>query len=134
IKQAQNALRNAMDDALAGVGITAPQYAVLSAVEADPGLSSAALARAAFVTAQTMQGVVANLERDGVLARAPDPTHGRIKRAALTARGRTALRRAHAAVAQIEMRMFEGLSPAELERLGAMLARVAANLRKPENA
>jgi DNA-binding MarR family transcriptional regulator len=131
VKQAQNALRKAMDEVLAGIGITAPQYAVLSAVEADPGLSSAALARAAFVTAQTMQGIVANLEREGFLARAPDPDHGRIMRAALTPRGRAALRRAHAAVADIEARMFEGLLPAEVERLGTMLARVAENLRKP---
>jgi DNA-binding MarR family transcriptional regulator len=131
LKLAQNALRAAMDEALADIGVTAPQYAVLAAVDSGPGISSAALARAAFVTPQTMQGIVANLEREGLLTRAPDPAHGRIKRAALTARGRAALQRAHAAVGVIQGRMLDGFSAAEVEWLSAALARFAENLRRP---
>ncbi len=73
-----------MDEALRPIMLTTPQYAVLCAVEAEAGLSNARLARAAFVTAQTMQGVLVNLERDGLLERRPDPAHGRILRSELT--------------------------------------------------
>lgn len=56
-----------MDEALRSLGLTAPQYAVLSAVELEAGISNARLARAAFVTPQTVQGILANLERQGLL-------------------------------------------------------------------
>ena len=129
LKLAQNALRIAMDEALREAGITAPQYAVLSAVDLDPGISNATLARAAFVTPQTMQGIIANLERAGMLQRASDPDHGRVKRASLTARGRSALATAHRSVAVVENLMLSGLSGEEAEILGSLLERAAQNLR-----
>ena len=129
LKLAQHALRTRMDAALRTLGITAPQYAVLSAIEQQPGLSNAALARAAFVTAQSMQGIVANLERGGLLARSQDPSHGRVLNTVLTAAGRRILARAHAAVGGVEAAMLQGLSRAETAALGDLLARCAANLR-----
>lgn len=87
LKRAQHALRMSMDEALRPLALTTPQYAVLCAVEAEPGLSNARLARAAFVTPQTMQGVLANLERAGLLHRRPDPHHGRVLCSELTGAG-----------------------------------------------
>ncbi len=128
LKVAQNALRVQMDEAMRPLGITAPQYAVLTAIEREPGISSATLARAAFVTPQTMQGIVANLERQGLLARSADPTHGRILRAALTDDGRRAVAAAHQRVDAVERRMLEGLDEGQTAALAATLARCAANL------
>jgi DNA-binding MarR family transcriptional regulator len=121
LKRAQHALRTAMDSALRPLGLTAPQYAVLTAIELDPGVSSAALARAAFVTAQTMQGIVANLERAGLLQRRIDPLHGRILKSELTKEGAKTLREAHACVRKIEAITFGSLAPAEIERFTAWL-------------
>jgi DNA-binding MarR family transcriptional regulator len=56
-------LRVHMDDAICCFGITTPQYAVLSQLQSQPGISNSALARASFVTAQTMHGIVCNLEK-----------------------------------------------------------------------
>jgi DNA-binding MarR family transcriptional regulator len=121
IKRAQHALRTRMDEALRPLGITAPQYAVLSAIELDPGISNAELARAAFVTPQTMQGIVANLERNGLLRRSNDPEHGRILRGELTASGRRVLRQAHADATAIEAVLTAGLSADEVAGLAARL-------------
>ena len=131
IKLAQHALRLRVDDAIRPLGITAPQFAVLVAVDLDPGISNAALARAAFVTPQSMQGIVANLERDGLLRRSADPLHGRILRSALTRSGRSVLGRAHAAVAAIEERMTNSLKSAEIEQLSMLLRRCIDNLLQP---
>lgn len=128
LKLAQHALRTRMDDVLRPHGISAPQYAVLAAIEEAPGISSAALARTAFVTAQTMQGIVANLERAGLLSRESDPGHGRVLRTSLTAEGHAVLRRAHGAVAAVEAAMLDGLSPREVAALSSLLARCAAAL------
>jgi DNA-binding MarR family transcriptional regulator len=125
LKRAQHALRTRVDEALRPLGLTAPQYAVLSAIELDPGISSAALARAAFVTPQTMQGIVANLERSGLLRRTADPAHGRILRGQLTTSGRKALRRAHARVTEIEAVMTASLSPDEVVAFASRLTQWA---------
>jgi primosomal replication protein N len=70
-QRAQHALKMSMDELLEPIGIPVPQYNVLSAVQLQPGISNAALARGAFVAAQSMQGIVANLERIGLLRRKP---------------------------------------------------------------
>jgi DNA-binding MarR family transcriptional regulator len=101
---------------------------VLSAIELDPGISSAALARAAFVTAQTMQGIVVNLERAGLLKRSVDPSHGRILRGELTKKGVKTLQEAHAYVKKIEALTFGSLSPGELKDLTARLIACAEAL------
>jgi DNA-binding MarR family transcriptional regulator len=128
IKLAQHALRIQIDDAMRPLGITAPQFAVLVAVDCDPGISNASLARAAFVTPQTMQGIVANLERDGFLKRRADPQHGRILRSELTRRGRGVLERAYLIVAGIEAKMTRSLDREEVDQLSALLQRCVDNL------
>lgn len=128
IKRAQHALRLCMDQALRPTGMTTAQYAVLCALEAEPGLSNARLARAAFVTAQAMQGVLANLERGGILQRTPAPDNARILRARLTAKGTRTLARAHAAVRMVEARMVASFGAAMVEPLTDALTRCAADL------
>lgn len=117
LKRAQHALRTAMDDALRPLGLTSAQYAVLSAIELDPGISNATLARAAFVTAQTMQGIVANLEKAALLKRKVDPAHGRILKGQLTRKGETVLRDAHERVARVEGLMLARLDAGEAQHL-----------------
>jgi len=65
LKRAQHALRTSIDDELNHLGLTTAQYNLLSAVAVERGISNASLARMAFVTAQSMQGIVANLEKQG---------------------------------------------------------------------
>lgn len=130
LKHAQHALRISMDEALRPLALTTPQYAVLSAVEAKAGLSNARLARAAFVTAQSMQGILVNLERDGLLVRRPDPGHGRVLQTDLTAAGRERLARAHGAVRVVEDRLVAVFGADGAGRVAAQLSRCAAELRK----
>jgi DNA-binding MarR family transcriptional regulator len=87
LKRAQHALRLEMDGALKKVGLTTPQYAALSVMEGEKGLSGASLARRCFVTPQTMNGILVNLEKAGLLERRPHPEHGRVLQAYLTGRG-----------------------------------------------
>lgn len=128
VKRLQHALRLGMDDALRPAGLTAPQYAILCAVEAEPGLSNARLARAAFVTPQTMQGMLANLERDGVIGRHPDPNNGRVLRTELTLLGRDLLALSHRLVARIEQIMVSSFGKQEADRIAPTLTKCAEDL------
>jgi DNA-binding MarR family transcriptional regulator len=131
IKRAQQALRNAMDQALREYRVTTPQYAVLTFLAEEPGLSSAELARRAFVTPQTMNEVLAKLEVDGLVARAADPRHSRILRTRLTAAGARILAACHERVDAIEAQMVSALDAEEQERLAETLERCVEALRSP---
>ena len=132
LKRVQHALRNRMDSALRPIGLTTPQYSVLTAVRADPGISNATLAREAFVTAQTMQAIVTNLERDGFILRHADPSHGRILRTGLTDRGHEALIQADQVVFDVESAMIRSLSDGEVATLINLLGRCGENLSSDE--
>lgn len=128
LKRAQHALRTSIDQVLRPVGITMPQYALLCALEAEPGLSNARLARAAFVTPQTMQGILANLERAHIVSREPHATNARILCATLTSKGRAVLKRAHRAVADVEKRMVASFDADKTEDLWKALSQCTENL------
>ena len=128
LKRAQQAFRGALDGALGELGLSAAQYAALAALEDDPGLSSAELARRSFVTAQTMHGLVGGLERAGLVERRAHPAHGRILETTLTEEGLRRLGEAHRRVRAIEARMARGLSKQERAQLFGLLRRCALAL------
>ncbi|GAB4206934.1 MAG: MarR family transcriptional regulator [Roseiflexaceae bacterium] len=130
IKRVQQLLRAQMDEQLRGLGLTTPQYAALSELERAPGLSSAALARRCFVTAQTMNEIAANLLGRGLLVRHAHPEHGRILQLSLTAQGAELVAQAHLLVAQIEQQMVAPLSAEEQEQLLGYLERCGAALEQ----
>ena len=130
LKRAQHALRLEMEGALRGVGLTTPQYAALSVLEGEEGMSGALLARRCFVTPQTMNGILVNLEKAGFLERRAHPEHGRVLQAYLTGEGEEMLSRAHALVEAIEGRMLEDLAEGERERLLAALRGCADALER----
>jgi len=128
LKRAQHALKMSMDELLEPIGLTVPQYNVLSAVQLQPGISNAALARGASVTAQSMQGIVANLERIGLLRRKPHPTHGRIRQSELTKKGDVVLAKAHKLFIGVAEAMTCGFKKEEIEALRSLLHRCTENM------
>ena len=110
LKKTQHALRLHMDEALRALELTTPQYAVLAQLELNPGASNAALARSAFITAQTMHGIVLNLEKRGLVERKGDPSHGRILCTELTDYGHRIVAQAHAIIHEVEARMLATVS------------------------
>jgi DNA-binding MarR family transcriptional regulator len=128
LRRAQQALRSALDTALRREGLTSPQYAVLEAISAEPGLSGAELARRSFVTAQTMNDIVAGLEAAALAVRTPHPQGGRRLEVAPTALGRRTLQRCQAVVEQVESRLVDGMDEDEVAMLLATLGRCVRNL------
>lgn len=128
LKRAQHGLRLAMDRALRRRGLTTPQYAVLEALDDSAGLSGAELARRAFVTPQTMNDIVAGLERAGLVERRPHPAHGRILQSDLTLKARALVRAARRDVLAIESQMVRGLSAEERRSLLELLRNCADSL------
>ncbi|PSQ96646.1 MAG: MarR family transcriptional regulator [Bacteroidetes bacterium SW_9_63_38] len=130
LKHAQYALRQAMDDRLEAVDLTTPQYAALTALEREDGLSNAEVARRCFVTPQTMHSIVTRLEEEGLLQRTPHPDHGRIQQLHLTDGGQARLDQGHEIVTEIEDGMTEEVTEEELEQAKSVLIRSTAALRE----
>jgi DNA-binding MarR family transcriptional regulator len=133
VKRLQHALRSAMDEALAPLGLTTAGYAALAALgEAAPAaLSNAELARRCFVTPQTMNEVAAGLVRAGLAERQADPEDRRLVRLGLTGTGAAALERAHLAAAAVEARMLTRLDPDRRRDLATALAACLEGLADP---
>jgi DNA-binding MarR family transcriptional regulator len=122
IKRAQMVLHDAMAEALASRGLTVTQFAVLTALDDEPGLSNADLARRAFVTPQSMHAVLQELERRQFVVRRAHPQHQRVLQAALTEAGRGTLRRAADSVDKVEEQMLAKLSDSATSRLADALS------------
>jgi DNA-binding MarR family transcriptional regulator len=128
LRQAQLTLRGALDAALRDLGITTPQYSVLSVLEIEPGLSGAELARTSMLTPQTTNGILVALERAGHIVRTPTTRDGRVLQARLTDTGRALLDRARERVAEVERRMTAPLTEQQTAQLRQWLVACARAL------
>jgi len=129
LKQASSALHNSMEDVLRPLGMNITHYSCLELLAQRPGLSNSELARGTFVTRQSMNVLLHSLERDGIVSRPSRPESGRALPTELTAKGRSQLTAASAAVRGVEDRMKSDLSDAEKLAFGDMLARCVSSLR-----
>jgi DNA-binding MarR family transcriptional regulator len=129
LKQTQHSLRLRMDEALRTLDLTTPQYAVLAQLELRPGISNATLARSAFITAQTMQAIVSNLEKRHLVKRKSDPQHGRILCTELTKQGIKVVQQAHDMIRAVESRMLDTVSEDHKVLLEKLLLECFNNLQ-----
>jgi DNA-binding MarR family transcriptional regulator len=132
LRQAQAATRLTLERALADLGITQPQFAVLTMLNAYPGLSGADVARVALLTPQTVGVIIGNLERDGAIRKTPHPVHGRVLQWTLTRRGSGLLDRCRRRVTTVERRLVAGLSATAEATIRRWLSRIALDLHEAD--
>jgi DNA-binding MarR family transcriptional regulator len=130
LRQAQAATRLTIERALAELGVTSPQFVVLTMLRAYPGLSGADLARVALLTPQTVGVIIRNLERDRAIKNTPHPIHGRVLQWTLTRRGTGLLDKCRRHVQAVERRLAAGLSAKSQATVRRWLARIAADLQQ----
>ena len=134
LKLAQHALRKRMEKILRPLGLTLPQYAAMAELERHPDWTNADLAAKAFITPQSMQGVLANLEMAGLVERRQDARHGRRQLARLTDAGLSKVAQAHRATSVVDEAIQNALAPLVERDVRAFFARVLSALeptRKP---
>ena len=128
LRQANQAFRAAAQADLAPLGLTFPQYSVLSVADAEPGLSGAELARDSMLTPQTTNEIITLLAAAGLLERRSDAGDKRLRRMNVTEAGRDLLSRARPAVHAVERRMTASLGEGDLAALRGWLTDCARNL------
>jgi len=111
LRQAHNTHRIRMEKVLAEMGITLPQFSVMTMLEAYPGISGAELARLSLLTPQTMSVIVRNLEKTGWITRRPHAEHGRIQIIEITEPGRKLLHECKQAAEAAEEVLLRRITP-----------------------
>lgn len=129
LKEAASALRSAMEDALRPLGMTVTHYSCIELLAQRPGLSNSDLARGTFVTRQSMNTLLQQLERDGIVSRPSTPTTGKVLPTTLTEAGRRQWEAASAAVREVELRMTRDLDDGGRAAAFRLLRGMVAALR-----
>ena len=130
LRQAAGASRLTLERALSELGVTPPQFLVLTMLKAYPGLSGADLARVALLTPQTVGVIIRNLERDGAIRMTPHPVHGRVLQWTPTRRGLALLEKCRKHALALERRLAAGLSVREQATVRRWLAKIAVDLQE----
>lgn len=102
--------------------LTWSQTVALARLERAGAMTTADMARAESVKPQSMGATLAELEREGLVARHPHPTDGRQVLFALTAEGIEARRKRNAAKQKWLLAAMAELDPAEQQALIASAA------------
>jgi DNA-binding MarR family transcriptional regulator len=128
LRQAHAAHRIRMERALQDMGLTLPQFSVLTMLAAYPGASGAELARLSLLTPQTMSVIVTNLERAGTVSRRAHEAHGRIQIIEITELGQELLARCKEAAKAAEAALLAGVPQADESAVRRWLVQVAKHV------
>lgn len=115
---------------LAGYGLTASQFDVLSHIATAPGLNQQALAGRLLVTKGNVAGLLDRLECAGLVKRQSDPDDRRSHRLYLTPTGRAAFEAAAPALEAMLAQQLEALDERDGAQLMGLLARWDRALRE----
>jgi len=119
-----------MTDALEQYDLTPIHYAIMYFVDYDEGdLSNAQLSRRFSMTPQSMSEFVGILERKKLLKKTTDPSHKRIFRIALTAKGKKILETCNRELDTVERKFLKKLSAKEIETMRKIIGKVLESSR-----
>ena len=128
VKRAQSVIHLALEEIVSRQGLGIPHYVVLTLLAETPGLPNAELARKAFVTPQSMNEALKQLEASGLVQRRQSPADARVLNAHLTHIGEHTWRLVNDRVRQLEERLLSGLTKEEVRALNRSLKTIIRNM------
>lgn len=107
--------------------LTGPQFAVLVAVDENPGSDQGSLASAVALDRSTMADIARRMQEKGLITRTPDTQDGRRKLLNLTDEGRETLARSNVRARQLDELLLAGLDAEERAEVMAVLERLSGH-------
>ncbi|MBX9824121.1 MAG: MarR family transcriptional regulator [Xanthobacteraceae bacterium] len=127
VRRAQILITRNLADCLRDYNLTPAQYLMLSLSRRGGELSSASLARRFTISPQSMNEMIAGLERKKLIARTVAGEKRRTLQINLTPEGARLLKACDRAVERMEQRMFSPLSAAELHSFRSALMKMTGS-------
>ena len=124
MRRAQILVTRSLTDCLHEYKLTPAQYLMLSLSRRGGELSSASLARRFTISPQSMNEMIAGLERKKLIARTVAGEKRRTLQINLTPEGAKLLKACDRAVVRLEKRLFSPLSAAELRSFRSALIKL----------
>ncbi len=121
-----------LDAGLAPLNLSTGPFPLLLHLWQQDGLTQKDLVERLGYEQPTVAATLSRMERDGLVARRPDPRDGRAQRIWLTDLGRGLRGDAEHQAEMVNVRALAGLSPQETEQFIAMMRRVLASLQDEE--
>lgn len=130
LAQVSRLLRRSFDERARGIGVTRPQWQVLSLLQRHAGINQGGLAEILEVEPITLGRMIDRLQESQLVERRPDPADRRAWRLFLTTKGEQLNEQLRPFVLEAFDAALEGISAAEQEQLMATLGRIRANLSR----
>lgn len=127
-------LRRSFDERARTIGVTRPQWRVLTTLTRNEGINQGGLAELLEVEPITLCRMVDRLQESGLVERRSDPNDRRAWQLYLTAKAQPLLAQLGAHAEQLFAEALEGLSVEESAALASSLERVRQNLSRKGDA
>jgi DNA-binding MarR family transcriptional regulator len=128
INHASRLIMRSFERELRPLGFGMAYLPVVMALEEGGPMLQKDLLQRARIEQPTMAALLARMERDGVIARKPDPIDSRARRISLTAKGRARLGASRRAMYEVVDVALAGIDARERAELMSVLRRVVTNL------
>ena len=132
LKQAVHVMQRGTDAALKDVGLNTAKYVVLRLLRERPDLSSAQLARRSFLSPQSMQAMIVNLENLGLVKRAQHPENARIWLTRLTKEGERVESAGRVIIDRWSAAIVQHIPPGEQEQFVELLRKAIEGMGNVE--
>jgi len=123
-------LRRNFDEKARTIGVTRPQWRVLTMLARREGINQGGMAELMEVEPITLSRMVDRLQDSGLVERRPDPNDRRAWQLFLTDKAEPILAQLKIWADELFVEALEGLSASEEQMLNALLARVQQNLSR----
>lgn len=123
-------MRRSFDERARGIGVTRPQWQVLTLLGRHEGINQGGLAELLEVEPITLCRMVDRLQEAGLVERRADPADRRAWRLFLSGKANALLGELRPLALNLFDEAMNGLAPAEREALHEMLERIRANLSR----
>ncbi len=130
IAQVARLLRRSFDERARSIGVTRPQWQVLSLLARNEGINQGGLAELLEVEPITLGRMIDRLQEASLVERRADPADRRAWRLFLTARGAGLVDQLRPLAAETFEDALDGVAPAQRAELMAALNRMLSNLSR----
>lgn len=123
-------MRRSFDEKARGIGVTRPQWRVLTLLSRREAMNQGMLAELLEVEPITLSRMIDRLQEAGLVERRPDPNDRRAWRLFLTPKAQPILAQLKSRAEELVHDALDGLAASEQAQLSELLTRVHQNLSR----